>query len=297
MTGFPWFDGDILYANDLNATVFGGGGAGSIYLTTGSVVLTPGSAYQYSSIFVGTGCSIVGSPLKQGIPIYMYCGGNCTINGNIVMSGCGGAGATNKTITASVGGSGGAGAGALYMEVKGNFIFTGSLNFIGGDGQDAVWNGPSYNGNSYNGYDATAVMNSHFGSVHGKAGSGGILADGGGGRGTWNAGVNAEGGATGGEALQTSFLLKDYLTNKTMIPAGGGGGGAATDYDTRGAGGGGGGGGGIFWARVKGTITSGAGTYIFSGGTGGAGAQSGLAGGAGGNGICLIENIGMPWGN
>lgn len=283
---FPKTDGEVFYAQDANlsyytANNFGDGSDGIFLQTTGTINLTQGVVYQYSSFTLGQDATLSASSTSLA-PMIIKVQGDCTINGTIDLKGKGCAKNIGyETPQTTYAGSGGA---IAHIRCFGS---AGKINI----------NSYNYCKCSYKGGNLYNFYNNIRGSI--MNGTGGANSD-------YVGGVSTSLGGPGGSSASTDGALGENGSDTgSTLGEGGNGGctllmivggnltfGASSVIDVSGSpgsngsrAGGGGGGSGDILIFYRGLLTDNGVTKIKSGGAGGLDTTNGDAdGGNGANG-------------
>jgi len=256
---YPKIDGDVLYASEVNDFKrFGDGTDGAFSESSGTINLTQGTVYQYTSFLLDTSATLSASSTSQ-YPIIILVQGDVTINGTIDLSGNG--------ATSSYHFAGGASIGTVGSSASGDTGGAGgvrglpSWNFRGNQ-KGFIMNGTRGGNAGYSGGGGGASSTTN--GISGSSGSSGTSSPGIGGNGGCSILIICGGNLTFGASSVIDVSGVDG-TDGTASNDGGGGGGGAGDIL-------------IFYHGSK--TDNGLSTDV----TGGAGGSKVGAGGNGGNG-------------
>jgi len=276
---YPKVAGDYLYASEVTGFAgFGTGSDGAIDLTTGSIVLHPGSIYHYSSFNLGANAKVVADGSPNYYPLVIYVQGNCTIAGSIDLLGKGlaggGIGANGTGYSSDIYTGGGVGAAATANE--GTQGYNLGLKY---NSYTYILNGTGGGGGASNGY--------------GQGGGGGVSSNSNGTCGGVGTNGDSSAGKGGYGGCSLFIVCGGNLITSGRISTQGEPGQAGWGANSNG---GGGGGGGDIIILYDGTYTSG-GVFNTSGGDGGTNTGAGGGGGNGGTGLLrVLSHKDMFWG-
>ncbi|MHA1868739.1 MAG: hypothetical protein ACTSXD_11905 [Candidatus Heimdallarchaeaceae archaeon] len=275
---FPKSNGDVLYASEVNRFAgFGDGSDGAFNETSGTINLTQGTVYQYTSFNLGASATLSASSTSDK-PIIILVQGDCTIDGTIDLKG--------KGQPASTG---------YYSHGNGNntygFATAGYSNGVTNIRFGGRKGGPLFN---FQNNQKIFIMNGTGGSA-GHFDTGHYDVGGSGGASSINNGVAGESssyttnnpGAGGAGGCTLLMIIGGNLTfgaSSSIDTSGEDGGDGASQ-------GGGGGGSGDILIFYGGTKTDNGVTTTANGGSGGADTTNGSAdGGDGGDGQVKIQS-------